>query len=141
MFGKGVYFADVSSKSANYTSATSANPTAVLLLCDVALGEQYERLNAEYEAPEMCVKHRKHSTWGVGQFAPDEAGAHQLDEGKLHVPMGKSGESRYLKEHFDRLRRQEGGRAKAALLYNEYIVYDVRQIRMKYVVVCELDYA
>jgi poly [ADP-ribose] polymerase len=40
MFGKGVYFADMVSKSANYCSATSANPTAVLLLCDVALGQQ-----------------------------------------------------------------------------------------------------
>jgi len=38
MFGKGVYFADMSSKSANYCSTSVDNPTGILLLCEVALG-------------------------------------------------------------------------------------------------------
>ena len=38
MFGKGIYFADMISKSANYCMATKSNPTGLLLLCDVALG-------------------------------------------------------------------------------------------------------
>ena len=38
MFGKGVYFADVVSKSANYCHATKLNPMGCLLLCEVALG-------------------------------------------------------------------------------------------------------
>ena len=42
MFGKGVYFADMVSKSANYCMATRDAPTAVLLLSDVALGKQHE---------------------------------------------------------------------------------------------------
>jgi hypothetical protein len=33
MFGKGVYFADIVSKSANYCQASRVNPTACLLLC------------------------------------------------------------------------------------------------------------
>ena len=37
MFGKGVYFADMVSKSANYCS-TSHDHTALILLCEVALG-------------------------------------------------------------------------------------------------------
>ena len=38
MFGKGVYFADMVSKSANYCCTTRSSNTDLLLLCDVALG-------------------------------------------------------------------------------------------------------
>jgi len=38
MFGKGIYFADMVSKSANYCMASLNNNTGLLLLCDVALG-------------------------------------------------------------------------------------------------------
>ena len=50
MFGKGVYFANMSSKSANYCFASRDAPTGVMLLCEVGLGTQYERLQAECEA-------------------------------------------------------------------------------------------
>ena len=43
MFGKGIYFADMVSKSANYCCTTRSNNTGLLMLCDVALGEMYER--------------------------------------------------------------------------------------------------
>jgi poly [ADP-ribose] polymerase len=38
MFGKGVYFADMVSKSANYCFANSSNPEGLLLLSEVYLG-------------------------------------------------------------------------------------------------------
>lgn len=38
MFGKGVYFADSVSKSANYCCTSHSNPVGLILLCDVALG-------------------------------------------------------------------------------------------------------
>nr|KAG5690348.1 hypothetical protein BaRGS_001270 [Batillaria attramentaria] len=38
MFGKGIYFADMVSKSANYCRTSKADPIGVLLLCEVALG-------------------------------------------------------------------------------------------------------
>ena len=41
MFGKGIYFADMVSKSANYCVASKSNPVGLLLLCDVALGNWY----------------------------------------------------------------------------------------------------
>ncbi len=43
MFGKGIYFADMVSKSANYCSTSRSNSTGLMLLCDVALGSMYER--------------------------------------------------------------------------------------------------
>lgn len=38
MFGKGVYFADMVSKSANYCFTNSFSNTGLMLLCEVALG-------------------------------------------------------------------------------------------------------
>lgn len=38
-FGKGVYFADMVSKSANYCFTSSSNPTGLMLLCEVSLGD------------------------------------------------------------------------------------------------------
>lgn len=38
MFGKGVYFADMVSKSANYCCTSKTNNTGLMLLCEVALG-------------------------------------------------------------------------------------------------------
>lgn len=38
MFGKGIYFADMVSKSANYCNTHALDPKGLLLLCDVALG-------------------------------------------------------------------------------------------------------
>ena len=35
-FGKGVYFADMSSKSANYCFASKAKNEGLILLCDVS---------------------------------------------------------------------------------------------------------
>ncbi|OAY61835.1 poly [ADP-ribose] polymerase 2-A [Manihot esculenta] len=116
MFGKGVYFADMFSKSANYCYATSAAAAGVLLLCEVALGDMAELLNANYDADKL--PHGKLSTKGVGATAPDLSGAKILDDGVI-VPLGKPEE-------------QEG--PKGTLLYNEYIVYNVDQIRMRYVV-------
>lgn len=42
MFGKGIYFADMVSKSANYCRAGPGNNIGIMLLCDVALGDMYE---------------------------------------------------------------------------------------------------
>ncbi|XP_019863495.1 PREDICTED: poly [ADP-ribose] polymerase 2-A-like, partial [Amphimedon queenslandica] len=38
MFGKGVYFADMVSKSANYCWTSPQSPVGLMLLCEVALG-------------------------------------------------------------------------------------------------------
>lgn len=41
MFGKGLYFADVCSKSAGYCHTSIDNPIGYVLLCEVALGSSY----------------------------------------------------------------------------------------------------
>ena len=50
MFGKGVYFADMVSKSANYCGVSKENNVGCILLADVALGGLNEKLYADYNA-------------------------------------------------------------------------------------------
>ncbi|KAL0420046.1 UNVERIFIED_CONTAM: Poly [ADP-ribose] polymerase 2 [Sesamum radiatum] len=116
MFGKGVYFADMFSKSANYCCVTKASTAGVLLLCEVALGDMAELLTANYDADKLPAG--KLSTKGVGATAPDLSEALTLEDGVV-VPLGTPKE-------------QPG--PKGSLLYNEYIVYNVEQIRMRYLV-------
>ena len=70
MFGKGLYFADMSSKSANYCFTNPENNTGVLLLCDVALGEWNEKLHADSYASNL--PDGKNSTKGIGRTAPKD---------------------------------------------------------------------
>eukprot|EP01116_Phalansterium_solitarium_P005995 TRINITY_DN18306_c0_g1_i1.p1 TRINITY_DN18306_c0_g1~~TRINITY_DN18306_c0_g1_i1.p1 ORF type:complete len:810 (+),score=221.49 TRINITY_DN18306_c0_g1_i1:227-2656(+) len=113
MFGKGVYFADCVSKSANYCHASKTSPTGVLLLCEVALGDEYKLTQAE-----MITKlpAGTHSCKGEGTYEPDPSATVTLPSG-CKVPVGAPVKSSV---------------GQTALLYNEFIVYDVAQICPRY---------
>lgn len=121
MFGKGIYFADMVSKSANYCSTTKSNNTGLMLLCDVALGNMYERTEADYIEK---LPAGYHSTKGLGKTAPDPAGDRQLDG--VTVPCGKGVKA--------------AGVGSTSLLYNEYIIYDVAQCNAKYLFRMKFNY-
>ncbi|XP_062994048.1 LOW QUALITY PROTEIN: poly [ADP-ribose] polymerase 2 [Elgaria multicarinata webbii] len=116
MFGKGIYFADMSSKSANYCFATRERDIGLLLLSEVALGECNELLEANPEAEKLLAS--KHSTKGLGKLAPPPANGVTLD-GAM-VPLGPAVDTGVV---------NPGG---YTLNYNEFIVYDPRQVRLKY---------
>ncbi|URE08762.1 hypothetical protein MUK42_23984 [Musa troglodytarum] len=125
MFGKGVYFADMFSKSANYCCASSQSRDGVLLLCEVALGEMAELLAADYNADRLPKGKLRFttlllfaSTKGVGATAPDILDSQVLEDGVI-VPLGTPKKQNNLQ---------------CSLLYNEYIVYNIEQIRMRYVI-------
>ncbi|KAH7372863.1 hypothetical protein KP509_17G025400 [Ceratopteris richardii] len=122
MFGKGVYFADMVSKSANYCYASSSSPLGVLMLCEVALGEMRELQYSDYHADKLPPG--KLSTKGVGGTEPNPKESKVLSDGVI-VPTGKPVQ-------------KDAGRG--ALLYNEYIVYNVEQIRMRYVLEVKFNY-
>ena len=64
MFGKGIYFADCASKSANYIHANKDHPFGLLILCEVALGNIYKVNQAKYmDKPPNGY----HSVVGVGK--------------------------------------------------------------------------
>ena len=70
MFGKGVYFADMVSKSANYCCTSKTNNTGLMILCEVALGNMNEKFAADYYASNLPPG--KESTKGVGRTAPSD---------------------------------------------------------------------
>ena len=70
-FGKGIYFADMSSKSANYCFASRLKDAGLLLLSEVALGQCNKLLEANPEAEGLLQG--KHNTKGLGKIAPSPA--------------------------------------------------------------------
>lgn len=71
MFGKGIYLADMSSKSANYCCASNSGGTALLLLCEAELGNPMHELTAaSFTAGEDAKAKGSHSTWGKGSTGP-----------------------------------------------------------------------
>ncbi|KAK7474692.1 hypothetical protein BaRGS_00034057 [Batillaria attramentaria] len=121
MFGKGIYFADMVSKSANYCRTSKADPIGVLLLCEVALGNMHELTSASYVTQ---LPKGKHSTKGIGMTTPDPKGFYTTPDGVL-IPMGPS---------------TKADIAYSSLLYNEYIVYDVAQVNIKYLLKTKFNF-
>ncbi|KAL2863670.1 putative poly(ADP)-ribose polymerase PARP [Aspergillus lucknowensis] len=123
MFGKGVYFADMSTKSANYCCSYNSGGKGLLLLGDVELGEpMYELYDSDYYAGENAKKAGSFSTLGKGQTIPagwKDAGNVHPDLQGIQMPDVSSGHAQ---------RKDDQG----YLMYNEYIVYDVSQIRLRY---------
>ena len=73
MFGKGIYLADMSSKSANYCVPYLSNNTALLLLCEAELGSPMRELTgADSNAAEEAKKNGQYSTWGKGRNGPTQ---------------------------------------------------------------------
>ncbi|XP_022689274.1 poly [ADP-ribose] polymerase 2-like [Varroa jacobsoni] len=127
MFGKGVYFADSSSKSANYCFPSRAHNEGILLLSEVALGEVNELYEANYEASELPIG--KHSVKGMGYMVPRETSFIEIpsldDKHPVTVPCGQLHDISNMKKR--------GSRNISYILnYNEYVVYDVSQIKMRY---------
>jgi len=85
MFGKGVYFADMSSKSANYCFTSPDKNTGVLMLSEVVIGDpMYERLQSEYITPPL--EKGKLACYGMGKTMPDPKQL-QVVNG-VEVPLG-----------------------------------------------------
>ena len=73
MFGKGIYLADFSSKSANYCCAFISNGEALLLLCEAELGNPMQELtDAAYDAGDTAKAKGQWSTWGKGMTGPSK---------------------------------------------------------------------
>ncbi|KAJ7596840.1 poly polymerase catalytic domain-containing protein [Mycena floridula] len=127
MFGKGIYFADMMSKSANYCFASMSNNMGVLLLCEVAAKPFHELTDADYHADQGCKAAGKRATLGLGKTAPTkwkDAGKALGNDDLLGCQMPDGA----VKDI------DNGG----WLQYNEYIVYDVSQVRIKYLLMVKM---
>lgn len=121
MFGKGVYFADMVSKSANYCRTSKQDSKGLMLLCEVALGNMHECTRAEYIDK---LPKGKHSCKGIGMTMPDPKESYMSSDG-VEIPKGRG------------IKSPVGA---SSLLYNEFIVYDVAQINMKYLLKMDFKY-
>ncbi|KAI0151980.1 PARP-domain-containing protein [Hypoxylon sp. NC0597] len=123
LFGKGIYLADMSSKSANYCFPHNSNGHALILLCEVELGNPVQGLtNASYTAAEDARTLGLSSTWGQGMTAPC-----QWKDAKCIHPSLKG-----VQIPDTSVKPGPTNLYGASLLYNEYIVYDVSQVRLRY---------
>ncbi|KAK3589103.1 hypothetical protein CHS0354_017445 [Potamilus streckersoni] len=125
MFGKGIYFADMSSKSANYCFPSKSKDVGILVLCDVALGNCNELLHADYNAHKLPAG--KHSVKGLGSVVPNPESAHTMSDGCV-VPLGNE------------VKTSVSNPKGFSLNYNEYIVYNTDQVKMKYLVQVQFDF-
>ena len=75
MFGKGIYFADCASKSANYIHATERHPFGIMIVCEVALGHIHSVMedNTDLE----CAPKGYHSVRGMGKNVPKSGVGHE----------------------------------------------------------------
>ncbi|KAG9014738.1 hypothetical protein FRB94_010585 [Tulasnella sp. JGI-2019a] len=122
MFGKGVYFADASSKSLGYTCHHMSHNTGLLLLCEVAARPHVDLYQSDYYAGATSKNAGAIATKGCGRWQPKEwkdaaevTGNEELRG--VDIPNGPL-------EHGDDHR--------FGLYYNEYIVYDTSQIKLRY---------
>ncbi|KAK4869128.1 hypothetical protein LT330_006128 [Penicillium expansum] len=121
MFGKGVYLADTSSKSANYCCHHNSRGMGLLLLCDAELGAPMLELeHSDYNAGAVAHNEGKIATLGKGSYIPGgwkDAGCLSPALQGVTMPDVNIG--------MDQI-------PQSGLYYNEYIVYDVAQIRQRY---------
>jgi poly [ADP-ribose] polymerase len=134
MFDKGIYLADIVSKSANYCCANASDNTGLLLLCEAQLGDpMLELTNADYQAATKCKNAGHLATKGIGMNQPiawEDAGKVLGNEELEKVEMPKvSGKEANIVKDFN----PPG----AYLQYNEYIVYDVSQVKIRYLFRCK----
>jgi hypothetical protein len=118
MFGNGLYFANSSTKSAGYLGMYQKGQ-GIMFLCEIALGNMYDRIQGEHI---ISLPYGKNSTRGVGRVRPDPLSHVDMDD--VTVPIGNLVDS---------------GIAGCALQYDEFIVYDTSQIRMRYAVIVEYN--
>ena len=111
LYGKGVYFADMSQKSSHY--CYPVNNEALILLGEVSLGKEDIREDTDYELPKT-LKKGTNSVHALGGLEP--SGGENIN-GNVFIPNGdakKNNNSSYYSN------------------YSEYIVYNVDQIKLRY---------
>lgn len=112
MFGKGLYFADCVSKSANYCYTYPGNDIGLVLMCEVALGTSKLMVDAfnVVDIPNADFQ----SIHAIGCYTPIVHG--QIDN--ITVPLHGFQKSRT--------------RPTLRLNYNEFVVYNPNQVKIKY---------
>lgn len=104
---------------------TSANPTGVIAICEVALGERHDTTRPSFlrRAP-----HGTHSVHGRGRASHPPEGVAEVagERGVSAVVMGPSASH---------------GAAESSFGEDHYVVYDQGQVRLRYLVLVTAAFA
>lgn len=117
MFGLGLYFACSASKSIQYCAYDTSDNIACLFVCEVALGRELEKKQADVNITSKTLPKKYHSVHGLGQSSFRE---YDYLDGKMRIPNGKLEK---IPERYD-----------SNLLYDEYIVYNDEQVNLRYLI-------
>ena len=112
LYGKGVYFADLSQKSSHY--CYPVNNEALILLGEVSLGKEDERDDTDYNLPKT-IKEGTNSVHALGRLVPSNG---ENINGDVFVPYGDANVNEKLSSYCSD--------------FSEFIVYDVDQIKLRY---------
>ncbi|ULU03718.1 hypothetical protein L3Y34_016892 [Caenorhabditis briggsae] len=118
MFGNGVYFANVPTKSANYC-CPEVSKRVFMLLCEVETSNPLVLYQSEPDADDMMAKKKKLSVYAAGKHRPTETV--EINE----IPAFKSGLEQIEEE--------------SQLLYDEYVMFDQDRFKIKYVVEVKVE--
>ena len=113
LYGKGVYFADMAKKSSYY--CYPVNNIALILLGEVSLGEEDQRTNIDFNLP-STLKKKANSIHALGRLEPSN-GEYIGENKDIFVPNGDANINEKNRNCND---------------FAEYIVYNVDQIKLRY---------
>lgn len=140
-YGHAVYLADMSSKSANYCASYESDGTGLLLLCEAELGNPVSELTmGQYDAKELAESKQCISTFGKGRTRPsgwtDAEKVHGDLRGTLMVSFLENSSCKALNlltyPQPDLTKPPKDADPALFLQYNEYIVYDILQVKLRY---------
>ena len=148
MFGKGIYLSDAFSKAIGqcHLNTKSTEPKlGLVFLAEAALGEMHRAHQPEQfpGAPSFS-----HSVYGVGKYKPCKEGIkdinnvdnnYELTENskpteRILFNTGRLKQNPDLKEDPQQYENSKG------LNYNEFVVYDNAQVKLRYAVLCEFEF-
>ncbi|XP_044587718.1 poly [ADP-ribose] polymerase-like [Cotesia glomerata] len=124
MFGKGIYFTNTVSKAANYcgTGTASRNKIGVLFLAEVALGKMKVTLEALPNLTQLPEGH--HSVFAKGLLTPHR----NFKQKVLYNVELAYGELLQIPSRNSQLK------------HDEFVVYDPKQIKIRYMVLVDFKY-
>jgi len=106
----------MASVSAQYCHTTNEHPTGLMLLCDAALGRSFQLAHGKFIGKEDLDGSGFHSVKCWGTKGPDPGYDTQTHEGII-VSLGREAST---------------GVPVSELIHNEIVVYDVAQVKIKY---------
>lgn len=120
MLGPAIYFADSISKSFNYTCSNETGGRGFVLVCEVALGNMEEATRAT----KTPLPTGFDSRWGVGKSVPDTQGnTPWVVDPTVIVPCGRLTQTN----------------VSSSLLYNEHVIFNREQYRLRYIMELESE--